>query len=220
VKKLLHRVLLLVVIQFYLVGNLYSSDSEGNRDDSSLMIGYKPFGVHVADYITTPATLGFYINKNLLFGAEYGSKTFDSETTTSSSYSYNDATFTNSGIYARWFLGNSFNILIAAHSRSLSFSNFSATEGSVTATAETLSYDSKAISLGLGNQWLMDYGLIIGIDWVVATGLISSSATANNVTYSSGSESEAVSIVETDGDEVNALLNLSGVLTFTVGMAF
>ena len=113
--------------------------------------------------------------------------------------------------------------------------NFS---GTTTATAYTLSYygvtyqtetftvDTKTsvATIGIGNHWLLDWGLWIGGDWVLASTALSESSEAT-LTNSTGTITAAESArfkkdAEALGDAVNAISSSSGFAVLTVGFAF
>ena len=79
-------------------------------------------------------------------------------------------------------------------------------------------------TLGIGNHWLLDWGLWIGGDWVLASGALSQSSKATS-TNSSGTVSATQSAqfkkdAEALGDLVNEISASSGFAQFTIGFAF
>ena len=92
---------------------------------------------------------------------------------------------------------------------------------------ETFTVDAKtsAATIGIGNHWLLDWGLWIGGDWVLASGALSQTkeVTSTGTTTGSPSATQRASFkknAEAAGDEMNAWSASSGFAVFTIGFAF
>jgi len=167
----------------------WAADSAGNRKDSIIMLGMAPVGIHPATLIAAPIRVAVILG-DITVGVDAGSASSD-KTSGSATGTY---TYTNQGLNARYFFGNSFNASLGYHMR-----NYSA---DITATSSTLSFpggtwtsttstekftlDAKTsvATLGIGNHWLLDWGLWIGGDWVLASGALSSSSEATSTNTS------------------------------------
>ena len=113
--------------------------------------------------------------------------------------------------------------------------NFS---GTTTATAYTISYsgvtyqretftvDTKTsvATIGIGNHWLMDWGLWIGGDWVLASSALSQTKEVTSTgTTGSPSAAQLASFkknAEVAADEMNDWSASGGFAVFTIGFAF
>ena len=189
---------------------------KSRQDQKILFVGWSPFGVHIPTYLTRPYNLGLYVKDYALVGLEYGSVSLNTE--------FGDhkakASYTNMGVYARLFSGFSLNYLFAIHKR-----NF---EGEITTTLSGQEYsvvaktEAQVATIGLGNQWKTDFGLVLGVDWGVFSKTLASSSTVE-VKAESISDSDRKSLEE-DGEEladyVNTMSALPGFLILTLGWAF
>ena len=217
---------------------VWGASTRQNRGDSLIFVGISPVGLHIPTLVTMPVGLGVYLGKNFLIGAETGNVTFDTDSDGSDGDSSAEGSYNNSGIYARWFPGtNSFNLGLALHKRIFSAtataSSFDPTYGVVDVEA-SLDADATVGSVILGNQWMMDFGLVLAMDWIIVSGLIDSkvdSSFSGRVVTSSG---QVISIEELDpetvadaerelnsiGEDINTISAFPGILVFTIGWAF
>ncbi len=198
------------------VNNLYAVDSTGVRKNKTVFLGATPAGIHIPTIIATPFGVGFYLGDSGLIGFETASASSNQDDGDNTS----TATFTNQGIYARWFTGNSFNLLFAIHSRTF--------EADATVvdpdTSDSATADLKAEALvgtiGIGNQWSFDWGLVIGADWAVASGLINSSSSVNLRSSTYSDPAEATKDMEEFAEVLNLVSALPGFVNLTLGFAF
>ena len=208
----------------------WAADSAGNRKDSIIMLGMAPVGIHPATLIAPPIRVAVLLG-DITVGLDAGSASAD-ETSGTASGSY---TYTNQGLNARYFFGNSFNASLGYHMRNYSAeatatstsSTWSSGSGWTTTTAsETFTLDAKTtvLTLGIGNHWLLDWGLWIGGDWVLASSAISESseATSTNTTgtITATQSAQFKKDAEALGDLYNAASGTSGFAQLTVGFAF
>ena len=203
-----------------------AADSAGNRKDSIIMLGMSG-GIHSASILAAPARVAIILG-DLTVGIDAGS---GSPTYTSTGWTETTGTYTNQGLNARYFLGNSFNFSLGYHMR-----NFS---GTTTATAYTSSYfsgvsyqtetftvDTKTsvATIGIGNHWLLDWGIWIGGDWVLASNTLSQTKEVTSTgTTGSPSATQRASFkknAEAAADEMNAWSASGGFAVFTIGFAF
>ena len=207
----------------------WAADSAGNRKDSIIMLGMAPVGIHPATLIAPPIRVAVILG-DITVGIDAGSA--DSSQTSGTAKS--TATYTNQGLNARYFFGNSFNASLGYHMR-----NYSA---DITASSSTLSYsggtwttttstekftlDAKTsvATLGIGNHWLLDWGLWIGGDWVLASSALSQTKEVTSTgTTGSPSATQRASFkknAEAAADEMNAWSASSGFAVLTIGFAF
>ena len=102
-----------------------------------------------------------------------------------------------------------------------------ATSTSLSGSAtETFTLDAKTTvaTIGIGNHWLLDWGLWIGGDWVLASSALSqtSEATSTNTsgTVSATQSAQFKKDAEALGDLVNVISGSSGFAVLTIGFAF
>ena len=212
------KIIALCLTMFF-AGSAYAAESAGNRKDSILQIGYAPVGIHFATLVAPTTSVAAYLGESLIIGVEAGSQDYsweDGDDTVDMNYS-------QQGVFARWFPGNSFNVLGAYHQRDFSAdATVSETAYGMTATATgSLDANATVATVGIGNQWQFDFGLVIGADWVVASTLLSSSVTAS-VSESTGyaDTSEAEQSLADLGETVNEASGAPGVLIVYVAFAF
>ncbi len=195
-----------------LATSLYAADSAGNRKDNIILIGASS-GIHGPSLLAPPITIAIP-GENWTVGVDYGSSTYSTTSGTASS----SATYSNQGLYARYFTGNSFNFLMAVHQRDY-VAEATATSGSAFATLD-LTAKSTIGTLGIGNQWTMDWGLVIGIDWLLGSGALSQSSEATIKTNTGVDTTTATSDAVKIGDLANAISGSAGLFVMTFGFSF
>ena len=207
----------------------WAADSAGNRKDSIIMLGMAPVGIHAATLIAPPIRVAVLLG-DITVGVDAGSASSSQTSGTAKS----TATYTNQGLNARYFFGNSFNASLGYHMRNYSAeatatstsSTYSAGSWTTTTATETFTLDAKTsvATLGIGNHWLLDWGLWIGGDWVLASSAISESSKATSTdttgTVSATQSAQFKKDAEALGDLVNAISASSGFAVLTVGFAF
>ena len=95
-----------------------------------------------------------------------------------------------------------------------------------TTATETFTLDAKSsvLTLGIGNHWLLDWGLWIGGDWVLASSALSQTSEAT-LSSSTGTVTATESAqfkkdAEALGDLINGISASSGFAVLTIGFAF
>ena len=203
----------------------WAADSAGNRGDSIIMLGMAPVGIHLATLAAPPVRVAVLLG-DITVGIDVGS----GSSSLSSGTAKSTATFTNQGLNARYFFGNSFNASLGYHMRNFSGTStaksYSSSNWSYSYQTETYSLDAKTsvATLGIGNHWLMDFGLWIGGDWVLASSALSQTKEVTSTgTTGSPSATQRASFkknAEAAADEMNAWSASSGFAVFTIGFAF
>ena len=164
-----------ILALFFLTNAIYAADSKSNRKDNVVSFGVK--GGVGWPAITSPIFIAIPGEKWSV-GLDYGSKTFttDGEMTESSSTGINSSgtlNITDTGLFARYFYGNSFNSILAINSMN-SEMTVTATNATTGGSAKgSLSTSAIRFTAGIGNHWTMDWGFEIGIDWLTASALLS-----------------------------------------------
>ena len=203
----------------------WAADSAGNRGDSIIMLGMAPVGIHLATLAAPPVRVAVLLG-DITVGIDVGS----GSSSLSSGTAKSTATYTNQGLNARYFFGNSFNASLGYHMRNWTIESTSTvttyTGFTTSIASETFTLDAKTTvaTLGIGNHWLLDWGLWIGGDWVLASSALSQTSEAT-LTSSTGTVSAANSATfkkdnENVGDLFNAISASSGFAVLTIGFAF
>jgi len=193
------------------------------------MLGMAPVGIHLATLVAPPVRVAVLLG-DLTVGFDSGS----ADNSQSSGTAKSTATYTNQGLNVRYFFGNSFNASLGYHMRNYSAeatatsstSTYSGGSWTTTTASETFTLDAKTTvaTLGIGNHWLMDWGLWIGVDWLLASNALSQTSEAT-LTSSTGTVTAAESAkfkkdAEKLGDLINAVSASSGFAVLTIGFAF
>jgi len=193
------------------------------------MLGMAPVGIHLATLVAPPVRVAVLLG-DLTVGFDSGSASSSQTSGTAKSI----ATYTNQGLNVRYFFGNSFNASLGYHMRNYSAeatatsstSTYSGGSWTTTTASETFTLDAKTTvaTLGIGNHWLMDWGLWIGVDWLLASNALSQTSEAT-LTSSTGTVTAAESAkfkkdAEKLGDLINAVSASSGFAVLTIGFAF
>ena len=183
-------------------------------------------GIHPASIMAAPARVAVILG-DLTVGIDAGS---GSPSYTSTGWTETTGTYTNQGLNARYFFGNSFNASLGYHMRNFSGTTtataYTLSNYGVTYQIETFTMDAKTsvATIGIGNHWLMDWGLWIGGDWVLASGALSQTKEVTSTgTTGSPSATQRASFkknAEAAADEMNAWSASGGFAVFTIGFAF
>ena len=220
------RKLSILCLSILFCGNVaWAADSAGNRKDSIIMLGMGG-GIHPASIMAAPARVAVILG-DLTVGIDAGS---GSPSYTSTGWTETTGTYTNQGLNARYFFGNSFNASLGYHMRNFSGTTtataYTLSNYGVTYQIETFTMDAKTsvATIGIGNHWLMDWGLWIGVDWLLASNALSQTSEAT-LTSSTGTVTAAESAkfkkdAEKLGDLINAISASSGFAVLTIGFAF
>jgi len=81
-------------------------------------------------------------------------------------------------------------------------------------------------TLGIGNQWMLDFGLTIGVDWLLLSGVLSENieSSINAVDYNAlidpADKKEAQDDLDQLGENLNKFSGYSGAVVLTLGFAF
>ena len=208
----------------------WAADSAGNRKDSIIMLGMGG-GIHPASIMAAPVRVAVILG-DLTVGIDAGSGSSSYYTTGKATtfLTTTSGTYTNQGLNARYFFGNSFNASLGYHMRNFSGTTtataYTLSNYGVTYQIETFTMDAKTsvATIGIGNHWLMDWGLWIGGDWVLASSTLSQTKEVTSTgTTGSPSAAQQASLkknAEAAADEMNAWSASSGFAVLTIGFAF
>ena len=224
---------LVLAIVFLSASVAVAADTRANRSDSLIFLGISPFGIHIPTLIASPVGVGIYLGDNLLFGVESGGISGESQDDKGST---GTASFDNTGAYVRLFPGtNSFNFFAAVHKRewdiAATSSFFNSETGQSVIASAALTASATVGTLGIGNQWIMDFGLVLGMDWLLLSGPISSETTAvvsvtgtvagiPNQFLAPQQKAQAERDLKDFAEFLNDVSAIPGLFVFTIGLAF
>lgn len=207
---------LIVFLMVFAASAVFARSSRENRGDNFIFFGYTPVGVHIATLFSQPFSVGFIFGESLEIGFEAGTWQ-DSDNDGDVSFS---GEFSNSGVFLKWFPGNSFYFSLSGHKREWTLTATSTLSSGNVALA-TVKTEATVVGIGIGNQWMFDFGLFIGVDWVLLSGAVSSSKTVNiSSSLSAADQAEAQRDFEEAGDTLNRWSGLSGAAILTIGFSF
>ena len=232
IRGIMIRKLSILCLSILFCGSVaWAADSAGNRKDSIIMLGMAPVGIHPATLLAAPARVAVILG-DLTVGIDAGSGSSSYYTTGKATtfLTTTSGTYTNQGLNARYFFGNSFNASLGYHMRNFSGTTtataYTLSNYGVTYQIETFTMDAKTsvATLGIGNHWLMDWGLWIGGDWVLASSALSQTKEVTSTgTTGSPSAAQLASFkknAEAAADEMNAWSASGGFAVLTIGFAF
>ena len=193
---------LIIAVSTLLLATAAFADSKGSRKSNMLLIG-KTVGLHPFYILNQPYRFELP-GESWSFGLEYGKST--------ASIFSQSFTLSNQGLYARWFPGNSFNILMGYFQRGIASDAWTTTNASLGTV--TYKVDTKITDFGLaiGNQWIFDFGLTLGADWL----MLGSGSLTRTDTVTSGTEDATSKAKASSKTKVST----SGVVVFTLGYSF
>ena len=196
---------------------LYAADSASNRDSQFIRFGTKAVAIHGLYSLSQPLEVEFP-GKDFTIGFVGGSgtsKTVKSTTYNSSTgkweYTYYDWAGSTLEFNIRYYVGNSFNVLLGYGKYSVTLKDQAFT-GS---TVYDLTYETTQVNFGIGNEWTFDFGMYIGADWLMLGSKLSDSYTATLVSGTETTASKAY--VETDTSSIGAA---GGAAIFRIGFGF
>ena len=208
------KIILFISALFTMASLVVGADSAGNRADSIIVLGTTS-GIHPATIIAPPTRVGVLLGSDWMLGIDAGSSSYSD----SSGGSKATATYTNQGLIARYFIGNSFNLLAGYHMRNYDAS-VTSTDSSGTATLDLKAHANVA-TFTIANHWLWDWGIWIGFDWLLLGNALSSKSEATVTSSGSvGDINKAKKDAEELGNLINALSTSGGFLVMSVGFAF
>ena len=168
--------------------SVWAASSRDNREESTVYLEATD-GVHPATFLSGPVFgAGFYLGPDWQIGVEYGSNTYSAKIPNDQGKTDSklDATFVNYGAQVRWFPGtNSFNLGFAVNQRNwdVKFKSAVTPTGAPPGTPDIpitakLKTEATVPAFILGNQWMMDFGMVISLDWIVLSAPAASSSPA------------------------------------------
>jgi len=197
----------------------FGADSKGNRKDNVISFGTSSGLISWAN-VTNPIYIALP-GEDWTIGLEYGSKTISMDETTSSIKSTGSFNITDTGLFARYYYGNSFNSILALNSMTSEMTVTSTNASTGGSATGKLSTSAMRFTTGIGNEWTMDWGLQIGVDWLTGSALLSQSVSAT-VSESSGTidTTDTKTSMENLGTLVNVLSSIPGIMVFRIGFSF
>ncbi len=185
----------------------FGADSASNRADQTIRLGTKG-GLHIFYILSQPYMLELP-GKDWTFGVAAGSGGWSQDVTTSSGTSSYKWTVTSQELNARYYVGNSFNILLGYGSYGFKVEDYPI----LSSYTYDITYNQTQINVGIGNEWTYDWGGFFGIDWF-QTG--SKMSDKYEIKIKSGSETAASKAAANEVDT----LAISGALVFNFGFGF
>ncbi len=206
----------------------WAADTRDNRADRYVLLAVQPIGIDAATLIAPPIQLGGYLGPNWLVTVEYGRRNFSLDTGSNNGKA--TGTFVNEGAAVRWFPGtNSFNLGLAFNQRSwdvdFTYTVSSGAGGPDIPVKANLKANAGVPALIIGNQWMMDFGLVIGLDWLIlstpatttTSGTIDPAVVAG---LTPAQYADAQKTLKDGGDTLNTVSGFPGLFVLTLGWAF
>lgn len=172
-----------------------------------MFVGASPVDIYNPSVSAMPYSVGLYLGDSLILGVENFSKGY--------SNGIASATAGGQSIFIRIFTGNSYNMKLAMHERTIK----SAIDIGNGATTMQETDTREFISFGIGNQWITDAGITLGGDWVFY-----GKSTGKRKYTSENNGGPDVSTAQNAIDVLKNGINVYnfgfGLVTFTIGFTF
>ena len=209
---------LLLAAAFTIGHNALAADSKSNRADSTFRVVISPYGFAKEIHDPVPVTLGYYLNESFSLGVQIGSVNRDYQPGESDE----EVAYTNIGIIARFFSDGSLNFIAAAHQK--------VWEGTLKISAQSGAYaeadlnaTSTVVTVGIGNEWVSDFGFTWGFDWIVSSTALSSSYSISNINNQGLTSSQLQILTDRakeTADTVNEVSLTPAVFVLNIGWSF
>ena len=218
-KSFIIKSLTLIYIIFMSCSIIHAADSKSNRGEGIVSFGAS-FGLLYWGNLTSPITIAVP-GEEWTFGFEYGSRNFKTDSTSSGIKSEGSFNITDMGLFARYYYGNSFNSIFALNSMDSKMEVFATNQSTGATASGELSTSAIRFTAGIGNEWTLDWGLVIGADWLTGSTLLTQTVDAS-VNESSGSidTSDTKESSEDLGKMINLLSAIPGIVVFRIGYSF
>ncbi|MCX6118594.1 MAG: hypothetical protein NT027_13710 [Proteobacteria bacterium] len=191
-----------------------SSESARSGQKFGLGLLYTP----ASDFVLSSGVYGAsYLSSKLQVGARYigGSKKLDVSETQGTTTYYATATLTGYlfDIDARYFVGNSFNILGGLGFRSANI-KYSIEDRATTSVSGNITISSIVLPISIGNSWTWSNGFSIGCDWLgVQVPLSGSTKSSLSGTLSADTAKKLNEDLVNTGDKLAKTTSLTLLLT-------
>ena len=183
-KSFIIKSLTLIYIIFTCCSIIHAADSKSNRGEGIVSFGAS-FGLLYWGNLTSPITIAVP-GEEWTFGIEYGSRNFKTDSTNSGIKSEGSFNITDMGLFARYYYGNSFNSIFTLNSMDSKMEVTSTNQSTGDTASGELSSSAIRFTAGIGNEWTLDWGLVIGADWLTGSTLWTQTVDAS-VNESTGS---------------------------------
>lgn len=160
---------ILLLISLFFAQTSFGYTSEQNRNETyPLHLGVAAVGADASTIFGGNVYGGVFFGSDVFVAGELGQSQWQFQGSEEGVEFDTDATYTSEGAFFRWFIGNSFNLKfggkISHWSAPMTVSrDYSGTRLQANGTVST---DLGGINLALGNHWMFDSGISIGIDWL------------------------------------------------------
>ena len=208
------------IIILFLTYTLLSTSAFGVQEERPRKIATASYFVNAlltldknADVKVTPLRFGLFVNEYDMLGVEYGNGKFTSKNGQRGLYA-------TKGLYYRFFLGDSFNVLGGVFNRQLSGTFTYQTSGEY--IKSRMIVDTYVGTLSVGNQWLFGGGAVVGIDWIYNSSLIyrDKHLTLVNSDLETSTRNAARAKLDRIAEDAVELSASSGLLLGTFGISF
>lgn len=231
------------LLVFILLPGFAHAKGKGDRE---AFIGITPISAQAPVFLATPWEVGMILGENWTISLDYGWSSFDfnhDEEEEHGNMMGNGGSMSNErwelwegeldqatwmdangnyksqGVKLRMFLTDSLNLLVALHER-----QFNANLGGPTTGQGKVNAKAQVASLGIGSQWFLDAGLVVGVDWAVGSSLIGQSVSTSwkeePTSLTTAEQDTALAEMRTFGESANALSARSGGFNLFIGWSF
>ncbi|OGG99971.1 MAG: hypothetical protein A2600_07725 [Candidatus Lambdaproteobacteria bacterium RIFOXYD1_FULL_56_27] len=191
-----------------------ASDVVELQKDKSIYVGYSPFSLFSLDSYNRPFEVGYLLQPDLVIGVSSG-RALDDFHRAGIQYKSSE-----SSLWGRYILLKHLELSARVRQLSLEYRNYTSDSAGTVRADYSGKLAANTLGLGVGNRWVWENGLSIGMAWVVANWAFSTKDTHQVNSNTGVATTDADYAANSDASKVKTLANLPDVAVFSIGFVF
>lgn len=184
------------------------------QEGKSFYIGYSPFSLFSLDSYNQPIAVGYLVQNDLTVGVSSG-RSRDDFHRAGIQYKSNE-----SSLWGRYNLLKHLEISARLRQLNLEYRNYTSNSAGTVRADYSGKLAANTLGIGVGNRWVWENGLSIGVDWVVANWAYGTKDTHQINSNTGVAAADAESAANLDASQVKTLANLPDMAVFSIGYLF